>query len=108
MSEDLLVFYDGSDSFAARDMADATALWEALYEIKWEAEHLDELPATVWSERPLDQIATVTFDYQSDGHSAAPAGAEIIDDPEGGCKVKATWRQWAEKTGRGLICSENW
>lgn len=108
MSEDLRVFYDGDSSYAARDVADATALWEELNGCKWADEHQDEMPEDLWSERPLDELTVVTFDHANDANRAAPVGAEIVPNKDGyGCKVKATWRQWATK-GRGFICAENW
>lgn len=109
MSDELKVYYDGGDSsFAARDLDDAVALWEEYNGCKWADEHQDDKPVDIWSERPLDKEVTVTFDYASDGRVAAPAGAEIVPHGDYGCKVKATWRAWAAKTGRGVICSENW
>lgn len=112
MSIELKVYYDGDSSYAATSVEDATALWEEING-PWDGEH-DEAPGDVWAERPLDALQTITFDSSSEFYKANPDGAEIVErfasgegDTIGG-RVRATWRAWAAKTGRGLICSENW
>lgn len=106
MTDKLKIFYNGNDNIAAESEADAIAVWEDWNGELWFTEdHEDE----EWSERIPDALTVITFDDPDDMLKAMPIGAEIIQRFENGAgRVRATWQAWADKGGRGLICSENW
>lgn len=101
---DLKVFYNGDSSYAALDVEDAIKLWE-----QTTGEKREDYPDEEWIERPLDEFVTVTFEDENDMRSAVPENAPVTHNEDSGYWFgEATWRAWADKTGRGLICSENW
>lgn len=91
----LHVFEMGPDTVIAYDVEDAWAVWcERLGEKREDYEPWDE-PAQLDDDKPLKIWS------DSDG---------VICEPgeDGGAVATRTCREWADREGRGFLCSTEW